>query len=80
MKILCLWLLFFYRAYISPLMPPRCRFYPSCSAYAYEAVQRFGVVWGMILAVKRICCCHPFNPGGYDPVPYGEVNHTEYGR
>ncbi|HAP32581.1 MAG TPA: membrane protein insertion efficiency factor YidD [Firmicutes bacterium] len=69
MKYLCLYLLSCYRGYISPLMPPRCRFYPSCSAYTYEAVQSFGVVRGTMLATKRICSCHPFNRGGYDPVP-----------
>lgn len=59
----------FYRRFISPLFPPTCRFYPSCSAYALEAVEKYGAAKGGWLAVKRISRCHPFNPGGYDPVP-----------
>jgi putative membrane protein insertion efficiency factor len=59
----------FYRAVISPLKPPSCRFYPTCSAYAYEAITRYGPFRGTYLAVKRILRCHPLNPGGYDPVP-----------
>lgn len=58
-----------YRRWISPLKPPTCRFYPSCSAYALEALDRHGAVKGSWLAVKRICKCHPFHPGGLDPVP-----------
>jgi len=59
----------FYRKWISPLKPPSCRFYPTCSAYALEALETHGVAKGTYLAVKRICKCHPFHPGGYDPVP-----------
>ena len=59
----------FYRLFISPLFPPSCRFYPSCSAYAYEAVTRYGAFKGSWLAAKRILRCHPLNPGGFDPVP-----------
>ncbi|MEW5919531.1 MAG: membrane protein insertion efficiency factor YidD [Bacillota bacterium] len=69
MKSIFLLLISFYRTVISPLIPARCRFYPSCSAYCYETVQRFGMGRGSILAVRRILRCHPFNPGGYDPVP-----------
>ncbi len=58
----------FYRAFISPLLGKRCRFYPSCSQYALEAVERYGAIRGGYLAVRRILRCHPFNPGGYDPV------------
>jgi uncharacterized protein len=58
-----------YRRFISPLLPPRCRFEPSCSAYALEALRVHGAVRGLWLAVARIARCQPFNPGGYDPVP-----------
>ncbi|MDY6833165.1 MAG: membrane protein insertion efficiency factor YidD [Thermodesulfobacteriota bacterium] len=58
-----------YQLAVSPLLGPRCRFYPSCSQYAHEAVFRHGVVKGLFLSIKRIARCHPFCPGGYDPVP-----------
>ena len=58
-----------YRRFVSPLLPPRCRFAPSCSEYALTAVAEHGAARGLWLAVKRIARCHPFNPGGYDPVP-----------
>ena len=57
-----------YRRFLSPLLPPRCRFHPSCSAYAEEALRRHGVR-GAGLAARRVLRCHPFNPGGVDPVP-----------
>jgi len=59
----------FYRKFISPLKPPTCRFLPTCSAYALEAIEVHGAAKGSYLAVKRICKCHPFHPGGFDPVP-----------
>ena len=57
-----------YRLYLSPLFPPSCRFQPTCSEYALEAIERFGAIKGSQLAIKRILRCHPFHPGGYDPV------------
>ena len=58
-----------YQVAVSPLLGPRCRFHPSCSRYALEAVERFGAGRGSWLAAKRIARCHPWNPGGFDPVP-----------
>jgi len=68
-KILILALLRFYRYAISPMLGRNCRFVPSCSEYAVEAVQRHGALKGGWLAVRRVCRCHPFSGGGYDPVP-----------
>jgi len=62
-------LIWAYRTAISPLLGPACRFEPSCSAYALEALQRHGFCRGMWLTVRRIARCHPYSPGGYDPVP-----------
>ncbi|WP_246941470.1 membrane protein insertion efficiency factor YidD [Bacillus pinisoli] len=59
----------FYQRFISPLTPPSCRFYPTCSHYGLESIQRFGAAKGGWLTIKRICKCHPFHPGGIDPVP-----------
>ncbi|HIJ87828.1 MAG TPA: membrane protein insertion efficiency factor YidD [Desulfuromonadales bacterium] len=59
----------FYQKMLSPLLPRTCRFYPSCSEYSRESLIRYGVVRGLLLAVGRISKCHPFHPGGYDPVP-----------
>ncbi|MFF5295095.1 MULTISPECIES: membrane protein insertion efficiency factor YidD [Micromonosporaceae] len=58
-----------YRRYVSPVLPARCRFYPSCSAYSLEALQKHGAIRGTGLTVWRLLRCHPFHPGGYDPVP-----------
>ena len=62
-------LIWLYRRFISPIKPPVCRFYPSCSAYADEAIRVHGAFRGTFLSVKRICKCHPFHPGGVDHVP-----------
>ena len=69
MKHICIALIRFYRKFISPLKKPCCRFTPTCSAYALEAVTKYGAAKGGWLAFKRILKCHPFHPGGYDPVP-----------
>ena len=63
----------FYQVVISPIKPPSCRFYPTCSHYGLEAVQRFGALKGGWLTIKRILKCHPFHPGGIDPVPEKKV-------
>lgn len=57
-----------YRAFMSPLVGPACRFAPSCSAYADEAIARYGVFYGGLMAIRRLLRCHPLNPGGFDPV------------
>jgi uncharacterized protein len=58
-----------YQRLVSPLLPPACRFYPSCSAYAVQALEQHGAIAGSWLTVRRLCRCHPFHPGGIDPVP-----------
>ena len=69
MKLLLLALIRFYQYAISPLLGRRCRFFPSCSEYAVEALEKHGALAGTWLALKRLSHCHPWNPGGYDPVP-----------
>ncbi|MCL1786419.1 MAG: membrane protein insertion efficiency factor YidD [Defluviitaleaceae bacterium] len=69
MKRFILGLLGFYRRWVSPLFGPKCRFYPSCSLYMIEAVTRYGAAKGVWMGTKRLVRCHPFNKGGYDPVP-----------
>nr|MBF0222644.1 membrane protein insertion efficiency factor YidD [Desulfobulbaceae bacterium] len=68
MKTLCLSIIRCYQKYISPFFPPSCRFTPSCSQYAIDAIGLHGLIKGLWLAVCRIARCHPFHPGGYDPV------------
>jgi len=58
-----------YRALLGPVLPPACRFFPSCSSYAREALERHGAPRGVKLALRRLARCHPWSPGGYDPVP-----------
>ncbi|MFC1536826.1 membrane protein insertion efficiency factor YidD [Pseudomonadota bacterium] len=69
MKRLATGLVRFYRYFISPLLPPRCIYTPTCSEYAIEAIERYGVMRGGWLACRRLCRCHPFSKGGCDPVP-----------
>lgn len=58
-----------YQRYISPWLPHSCRFLPTCSEYCYQAVLKYGIFKGLFLGTKRILKCHPFHPGGYDPLP-----------
>ena len=69
MKDICLFVIKFYRKFISPLKRPCCRFYPTCSSYAYEAYSKYGFFKGNYLTVWRVLRCNPFCKGGYDPVP-----------
>lgn len=69
MKAIALFLIRFYQNTFSRVLPPSCRFTPSCSHYGYEAIEKYGLIKGGWLAVKRIARCHPFSAGGYDPVP-----------
>jgi putative membrane protein insertion efficiency factor len=66
---LALLLLRFYKRFISPLLPPMCRFEPTCSVYTMQAVEKYGALRGSWLGIRRLARCHPFNPGGWDPVP-----------
>ena len=68
MKYILIKLVRFYQVFISPLKPATCRFYPTCSDYSIQAIENYGVIKGVYMAVKRILKCHPFHPGGYDPV------------
>jgi len=69
LKALLQWAIRAYQRFISPALPPSCRFYPTCSEYAWQAIDRYGALKGSWLAVKRVVRCNPLNPGGYDPVP-----------
>jgi len=69
MKKVALLLIRLYQNTISRVLPPSCRFTPSCSHYGYEAIEKYGLFKGGWMAIKRISRCHPLNPGGYDPVP-----------
>lgn len=66
---LLMWVIRGYQLFLSPMLGPRCRFYPTCSCYAHTAIERYGVARGTWLGIRRILRCHPFAEGGYDPVP-----------
>ncbi|MBS4030433.1 MAG: membrane protein insertion efficiency factor YidD [Clostridiales bacterium] len=68
MKFCLLLIIKFYRKFISPLKPSSCRFEPTCSQYALQATERYGAFRGFLMIIRRVSRCHPFNPGGYDPV------------
>ncbi|MBE6020147.1 MAG: membrane protein insertion efficiency factor YidD [Firmicutes bacterium] len=68
MKYILIYLVRGYQLFISPLLPKTCRFYPTCSEYFIQAVRKYGALKGTWLGIKRILKCHPFNPGGYDPL------------
>lgn len=69
MRRVALWMIRGYQIAISPLFPPSCRFEPTCSNYGYEAIAKYGIIKGGWMAFRRILRCHPWNRGGYDPVP-----------
>lgn len=68
MKYPLIWIIRFYQKFISPLFPQTCRFYPTCSAYFIQALEKYGFFKGSFLGIKRVLKCHPFHPGGYDPL------------
>ncbi|MFA8439648.1 membrane protein insertion efficiency factor YidD [Pueribacillus sp. YX66] len=72
MKTVMLSIIRFYQRYISPMLPPTCRYQPTCSQYGMEAIQYHGIIKGTWLMIKRISRCHPFHQGGFDPVPLKE--------
>jgi uncharacterized protein len=76
MRLILMGLIRGYQIVISPLLGPSCRFYPSCSCYAHSAIEQHGVLPGLWLAIKRLLRCHPFTPGGYDPVPAKRPFHA----
>ena len=69
-----------YQYLLSPLMGPSCRFYPSCSCYAQEALERYGVIKGSWLALRRLLRCHPWHPGGVDPVPEQDIQNNTHSQ
>jgi putative membrane protein insertion efficiency factor len=73
---LLMWIIRGYQLGVSPMLGPRCRFYPSCSCYAHTAIERYGVLQGSWLGLRRLMRCHPFSEGGYDPVPDNRATHA----
>ena len=69
MRIILIFLIKFYKRFLSPFLPPACRFYPTCSEYALEAVKKHGALKGLYLTIRRLLRCHPMCEGGVDPVP-----------
>ncbi|EOE6793632.1 TPA: membrane protein insertion efficiency factor YidD [Staphylococcus pseudintermedius] len=80
MKTLFIYAIRFYQRFISPLTPPSCRFYPTCSNYTLEAIQVHGALKGSWLGLKRILKCHPLHKGGFDPVPLKKSSHHHSGN
>ena len=68
MRVVLIFFIRTYRLFISPLLPPSCRFTPTCSEYAMQAIEKYGALRGVYLAARRLLRCHPFHSGGYDPV------------
>ena len=68
MKFIMIWIIRFYQKFISPLFPPTCRFYPTCSVYFIQALEKYGFFKGSYLGIRRLLKCHPFHEGGYDPL------------
>lgn len=69
MKFLIIGIIKLYQIVISPILGKNCRFYPTCSTYMIDAIKKYGIIKGGVLGIKRVSKCHPFNAGGYDPVP-----------
>jgi len=78
MKWILIRMIMLYRRWISPGLPGACRFEPTCSAYALDAIERKGAIKGIFLTIVRLLKCHPFHPGGYDPVPESKGNSRFY--
>ncbi len=68
LSVLIIWIIKVYQTVISPALPKSCRFYPTCSQYTVQALEKYGVLKGLSMGIKRISRCHPFHPGGYDPL------------
>ena len=76
MSQLLVWLLRAYQLLLSPMLGQNCRFYPTCSNYSIEAIRTHGAARGSLLALRRVCKCHPWNDSGFDPVPPGRAKHS----